>query len=124
VPYATIDDLTDWLDPEPAPDNAARLLEQASDALDQALIGACYTLDNPDTRAALKRACVRQAHWMMERDDETGAQNDLQSMSAGSRSFTRRTVGTGAGAAPKVGPQAAAVLRTSGLLNIRPGVRG
>jgi len=124
VPYATIDELAQWLTPEPAPDNAARLLEQASDTLDQALIGVCHNLNDPDTRDVLRRACVRQVQWMLERGDETGAQNDLQSMSAGPRSFTRRTVGTGAGSVPKVGPQAAAVLRTSGLLNIWPEVRG
>jgi hypothetical protein len=61
---------------------------------------------------------------MMDRDDETGANNDLQSMSAGSRSFTRRTVGEGAGAAPRIAPQAVTVLRTSGLLTMWPLVVG
>ncbi|MFJ8727773.1 hypothetical protein [Streptomyces sp. NPDC093269] len=122
--YATISDLTDWLDPEPAPAGASRLLEEASDAIDGALIGAMYDPDDPDVQKVLRKACVRQVHWMMDRGDETGAQNDLQSMSAGSRSFTRRTVGEGAGAAPKVGPQAALVLRTSGLLTMWPLVVG
>ena len=122
--YATISDLEAWLAPEPAPANATRLLDQATAALDGALIGAMYDPDDPDVQEVLRRACVRQVHWMMDRDDETGAQNDLQSMSAGSRSFTRRTVGEGAGAAPKVGPQAALVLRTSGLLTMWPLVVG
>lgn len=122
--YATVSDLEAWLTPEPAPDNAVRLLEQASDALDGALTGAQYDPDDTGVQAVLRKACVRQVHWMMDRGDETGAQNDLQSMSAGSRSFTRRTVGEGAGAAPKVGPQAALVLRNSGLLTMWPLVSG
>ncbi|MFF7335447.1 hypothetical protein [Streptomyces sp. NPDC008150] len=122
--YATVEQLEEWLTPEPAPANAARLLDEASDAIDGALTGAYYDPADPDVAAVLTKACVRQVHWMMDRDDETGAQNDLQSMSAGSRSFTRRTVGDGAGAAPKVGPQAALVLRNSGLLTMWPMVVG
>ena len=122
--YATISDLEEWLAPEPAPANATRLLEQASDALDQALIGAMFEPTDPGVHEVLRRACVRQVHWMLDRDDETGANNDLQSMSAGSRSFTRRTVGEGAGAAPRIAPQAVTVLRTAGLLTIWPLVVG
>jgi hypothetical protein len=122
--YATISDLEAWLAPEPAPANATRLLEQASDALDSALIGAMYEPTDPGVQDVLRRACVRQVHWMMDRGDETGAQNDLQSMSAGSRSFTRRTVGEGAGAAPRIAPQAVTVLRNSGLLTMWPWVVG
>lgn len=122
--YATVSDLEAWLAPEPAPANAWRLLEQATDAIDSALIGAMYNPDDPDVQDVLRKACVRQVHWLMDRDDETGAQNDLQSMSAGSRSFTRRTVGEGAGAAPKLGPQAATVLRNAGLLTMWPLVSG
>jgi hypothetical protein len=122
--YATISDLEAWLAPESAPANAARLLEQASDALDSALIGAMYEPTDPGIQEVLRKACVRQVHWMMDRDDETGANNDLQSMSAGSRSFTRRTVGEGAGAAPRIAPQAVTVLRNSGLLTMWPWVVG
>jgi hypothetical protein len=122
--YATISDLEAWLAPEPAPANAVRLLEQASDAIDAALTGAMYEPTDLAVQEVLRKACVRQVHWMMDRDDETGAQNDLQSMSAGSRSFTRRTVGEGAGAAPRIAPQAVTELRNSGLLTIWPLVVG
>lgn len=122
--YATISDLEAWLAPEPAPANASRLLDEASEAIDSALIGAMYNPDDTAVKAVLNKACVRQVHWMMDRDDETGAQNDLQSMSAGSRSFTRRTVGEGAGAAPKIAPQAVTVLRNAGLLTMWPLVVG
>ncbi|MFF9003662.1 hypothetical protein ACF1GW_38855 [Streptomyces achromogenes] len=122
--YATISDLEAWLAPEPAPATAARLLEEASDAIDAALIGAMYEPHDPAVQEVLRKACVRQVHWMIERGDETGAQNDLQSMSAGSRSFTRRTVGEGAGAAPRIAPQTVTILRTSGLLTMWPLVVG
>ena len=122
--YATVSDLEAWLAPEPAPANAHRLLEEASDAIDGALTGATYDPTDLDVLEVLRRACVRQVHWMMDRDDETGANNDLQSMSAGSRSFTRRTVGEGAGAAPRIGPQSALLLRNSGLLTMWPTVVG
>ncbi|MGW2724805.1 hypothetical protein [Streptomyces sp. NPDC001492] len=122
--YATVSDLEAWLTPEPAPANAWRLLEQASDAIDAALIGAMYNPNDPQVQEVLRKACVRQVHWKMERGDETGAESDIQSMSAGSRSFTRRTVGEGAGATPKIGPEAATVLRNSGLLTMWPLVSG
>ncbi|MEE4419521.1 hypothetical protein [Streptomyces bugieae] len=124
MPYATIEDLTTWLAPDPVPDNAVRLLEEASDALDEVLIGAVYGTDDPAVAEVLRRACVRQVHWLMERDDETGANSDVQSMSVGGRSFTRRTVGSSAGVAPRIGSQAASVLRSSGLLTIYPLVVG
>lgn len=122
--YATISDLEAWLAPEPAPANAARLLEQASAAIDSALIGAMYDPADTEVKDVLRKACVRQVHWKMDRDDETGAQNDLQSMSAGSRSFTRRTVGDSAGAPPRLGQEAVTVLRNSGLLTMWPLVTG
>lgn len=122
--YATITELEAWLTPEPAPDNATRLLEQATDAIDEVLIGAVYEVDDPAVAAVLTKACVRQVHWLMERDDETGANSDIQSQSTGQRSFTRRTVGAGAGVTPRLGAQAASVLRTSGLLTVRPRVVG
>lgn len=122
--YATVSDLEAWLAPEPAPANAHRLLEEASDAIDGALTGAYYNVNDPEVLDVLRKACVRQVHWMMDRGDETGAQNDLQSMSAGARSFTRRTVGEGAGAAPRIAPNAVTVLRNSGLLTLWPTVVG
>lgn len=123
--YATVSDLEAWLAPEPAPANAVRLLEQATDALDAALIGAMYDPEDPHVIGVLNKACVRQAHWMMERGDETGAQDDVQSMTTGQRSITRRTgTGSGGSATPRIGPQAALVLRNSGLLTMWPLVIG
>lgn len=122
--YATVSDLEAWLTPEPAPANAWRLLEQASDALDSALIGAMYDPNDPEVQETLRKACVRQVHWKMERGDETGAQDDVQSMTTGQRSITRRASTAGTGGTQKIGPEAATVLRNSGLLTMWPLVIG
>jgi hypothetical protein len=123
--YATISDLEAWLAPEPAPANAWRLLEQASDAIDSALIGAMYDPASPAVHDVLRKATVRQVHFMMDRDDETGAQSDVQSMTVGQRSFTRRAPSNSSGTeSPKVGPQAVTVLRNAGLLTMWPLVTG
>lgn len=122
--YATVDDLAAWLAPDPVPDTAARLLVQASRRVDRALHGAYYDITDPDVVEALREATVCQAHWMIDRDDETDATADLQSMSTGQRSFTRRTVGEGAGTTPRLAPAALDVLVTCGLFQFEPLVVG
>lgn len=114
MPYATVSELEAWLAPEPAPENAARLLKRATVAIDRALYGLAYDKTDPDVKQTLSDACVQQVQWMVDRADETGAQDDLQSMSTGQRSFTRRTVGNGAGSTPRLAQSAADVLLTSG----------
>lgn len=115
MPYATVSDLEAWLAPEPAPANAVRLLTRASTAIDRALHGIAYDTASTEVQETLTNACVQQVHWMIERGDETGAQDDVQSMSTGQRSFTRRTVGQNAGQSPRLCRAAADVLLASGL---------
>jgi hypothetical protein len=115
--YATVSDLEAWLAPEPVPENAVRLLKRATTAINRALHGIAYDKDAPEVKQVLSDACVIQVHWAMDRDDETGAQDDLQSMSAGSRSFTRRTVGQNAGQTPRLCRAAADELLASGLFD-------
>lgn len=123
--YATVSDLEAWLTPEPAPANAARLLELASDRIDTALYGVAYDVDDPDVQAVLTKACVRQAHWAVENDDETGARSDMQSMSTGKRSFSRFARGGSSGAGKSQLCDAAMdVLRNAGLLTVEPLVVG
>jgi hypothetical protein len=127
VAYATVSDLEAWLAPEPAPANAVRLLELASDRIDTALYGVAYDVDDPEVQAVLAKACVRQVHWVMEGDDETGARSDIQSESTGKRSYSRfaRSSGSGGSAkTPRLAPAAADVLRNAGLLTIYPLVVG
>ncbi|MFJ3141720.1 hypothetical protein ACIPJM_04615 [Streptomyces halstedii] len=124
--YATVSELEAWLAPDPAPDTAVRLLEQASTALDRALYGAYYDRTDPEVLAVLAKACVRQVHWVIESGDETGAQADIQSMSTGKRSFSkfaRSADGTAAGSA-QLAPGAADVLKVSGLFHFDPLVEG
>lgn len=116
MPYATVSELEEWLAPEPAPEIAVRLLTRASTAIDKALYGLAYDVDDPDVKATLSQACVQQVQWLMDRDDETGAQDDLASMSTGQRSFTRRAPkGDSSGSsASRLTESAADVLLTSG----------
>ncbi|MEU6057999.1 hypothetical protein [Streptomyces sp. NPDC047097] len=123
--YATVQQLENWLDPEPAPANAARLLEQASDRIDTALHGVAYPVGDPAVLAVLAKACVRQAHWVLEGDDETGARADIQSESVGKRSYSRFP--RAAGEKPReqlLAPAAVDVLRNAGLLAVYPVVVG
>lgn len=125
--YATVADLEAWLTPEPAPDTAVRLLEQASDRIDRALYGAYYNPDDPAVQAVLAKACVRMAHWLIESGDETGAQADVQSMSTGKRSFSkfaRSGSGSEGSSSPRLAPSAADVLKISGLFRFDPLVVG
>lgn len=117
MPYATVSELEAWLAPEPAPDTAVRLLDRASTAIDRALYGLAYDKTDPAVKAVLSRACVQQVHWMIDRDDETGAQSDLASMSTGQRSFTRRASRDGSSSTPRLAESAADVLLTSGLFS-------
>jgi hypothetical protein len=97
VPYATVSALEEWLAPEPAPANAVRLLTRASTAIDRALHGLAYDRTDPDVLKTLSDACVQQVQWVIDRGDETGALEDVQSMSTGQRSFTRRAPRNDAG---------------------------
>nr|WP_202461991.1 hypothetical protein [Streptomyces sp. SID8374] len=110
--------------PEPPPENAVRLLTLASQRVDRALLGAWYDRDDAEVLEVLRQATVQQVHWMLERGDETEAQADLQSMSTGQRSFTRRTVGQGAGQAAQLAPSVVDLLRTCGLFRFEPLVVG
>jgi hypothetical protein len=114
MPYATVSELEAWLAPEPAPDTAVRLLTRASTAIDRALYGLAYDRNAAAVKQALAHACVQQVQWMIDRDDETGAQSDLASMSTGQRSFTRRALKDGSSSTPPLCQSAGDVLLTSG----------
>ncbi|WP_405461668.1 hypothetical protein OG786_29460 [Streptomyces sp. NBC_00101] len=124
MPYATVPDLEAWLAPEPAPESAVRLLTLASQRIDRALLGAWYDPADVEVQLVLQQATVQQVHWMLERGDETEAQSDLQSMSTGIRSFTRRTVGGSAGQTVKLAPAVVDLLRACGLFRFDPLVVG
>ncbi|MFI7890880.1 hypothetical protein ACIFUY_06405 [Streptomyces sp. CACIS-1.16CA] len=123
MPYATAPDLAAWLAPEPAPPNAVRLLTLASQRVDRALLGAWYDRDDADVVEVLRQATVQQVHWMLERGDETEAQSDLQSMSTGIRSFSKRPLRDGE-QSQKLAASVTDLLRTCGLFRFDPLVVG
>lgn len=114
MPYATVSELEAWLAPEPAPENAVRLLTRASTAIDRALYGLAYDRADAGVKQTLSDACVQQVQWLIDRDDETGATSDLASMSTGQRSFSRFARKGGASDTPRLADSAADVLLTSG----------
>lgn len=123
MPYATVPELTAWLAPEPAPPNAVRLLTLASQRIDRALLGAYYDPANAEVVEVLRQATVQQVHWMLDRGDETEAQSDLQSMSTGIRSFSKRPLREGE-QPQKLAASVVDLLRTCGLFRFDPLVVG
>ncbi|RPK56227.1 hypothetical protein EES43_24605 [Streptomyces sp. ADI96-02] len=123
MPYATVPDLAAWLAPEPAPSNAVRLLTLASQRVDRALLGAWYDRDDAEVLEVLRQATVQQVHWMLERGDETEAESDLQSMSTGQRSFSKRALRDGE-QPQRLASAVGDLLRTCGLFRFDPLVVG
>lgn len=120
--YATVEEFTDYLDPDPAPTTAARLLRDSSEIIDSLLIGAMYATDDSgmpteaDVIDALKRATCAQARYTLELGDETGAKGQYASWSTGGVSVTRAYAVAGSNQLQRVAPQAVLILRSEGLL--------
>lgn len=112
--YATVDELEDHLDGDPTPAHPERLLDRASERVDEMLIGAVYDGTDPDVTAALKRATLLQAQWMAP--DETGQRAQFSSMSTGGVSWTRAQRQGGGVTDSRFSPDALSYIRTSGLL--------
>jgi hypothetical protein len=123
--YATVEDLAAFLDPDPVPANAARLLERASTKLDRLLIGAVYDTDadglpaDPALAAVFREAVCIQAQYIDSLGDETGAMANVSQMSLGNQQIVRALSVVGSGT-PRVSPDVIALLRAKGLLPIRP----
>lgn len=121
--YATTADFTTFLDGDPLPAHAARLLDRASELVDEMLVGAVYATDSAGfpthTRVvnALKKATMLQAQYLAAVGDETGAKDGYASVSTGQVSFTRATKTGGATAVARFAPAAVTYLRTAGVLD-------
>ncbi|MFD8072159.1 hypothetical protein ACFV3E_05850 [Streptomyces sp. NPDC059718] len=129
--YATVEEFTDFLDPDPVPTNAARLLDRASTKLDQILLGAVYETDadglptDPALAAVFREAVCIQAQYVNALGDETGANANVASMTLGNQSIVRAlggSRGSGATTTPRVSQDLLDLLKASGLLPIRPRV--
>lgn len=121
--YASVEELTDYMGTDPMPSNPARLLERASDKVDELLIGAEYETDdegNPTETlviSALKKATLAQAHYMTAAGDETNASQQFTSVTQGSISYARSAE---AASQSRFSSDAVGVLRVAGLLPVAP----
>lgn len=127
--YATVEEFGVFLDPDPVPANAARLLKNASRKLDGLLIGACYDTDtggmptDPDVIDLFREAVCLQAQYIADLGDETGANANVNSQTVGNVTVTRALSLVGDGT-PRVSPDMIELLRTSSLARIRPIIWG
>lgn len=127
--YATIVQLADYLHTD-APADAAKLLEDATRALDDALLTAVYDVDSggmptdPQVIAAFAEAVCAIVEWWGETGDPVGADGGWDSVSAGPVSLSR---GSGSTAAQPISagtlpPRAASALRRVPSDKLRLGV--
>lgn len=127
--YATLDQLIDYLEPDPPPANAERLLRRASERLDELLVGAVYDVDDndlpvdDDVADALMRATCAQVQYMADGQDETGGKAAFTSVSVGGVSYSRNVSAGGSAlqSLPRHAPQAVGILQVEGLLPVAPG---
>ncbi|MCX5234441.1 hypothetical protein OG824_04230 [Streptomyces prunicolor] len=123
--YATVEEFTDYLDPDPVPDNAARLLNRASKRLDSVLIGAVYETDenglptDPDLVEVFREAVCIQAQYIADLGDETGAMANVSQMSLGNQQIVRAISVVGNGT-PRVSPDMLELLQVEGLWPVYP----
>jgi hypothetical protein len=123
--YATVGEFTAFLDPDPVPANAQRLLDRASTKLDQLLMGAVYETDadglplDPALAAVFREAVCIQAQYIDSLGDETGAMANVSQMSLGNQQIVRAISVVGSGT-PRVPPDLVALLQTKGLWPVYP----
>ncbi|WP_067184618.1 hypothetical protein [Microtetraspora niveoalba] len=131
MPYATTDDLADYI--SPAPSNAALLLTRASRLVDRALLCAVYDVDeqgqptDPKVAKALREAtCEQVAAWDEGGETGTGAADQYSNVSIGSVALGRAgggSAGGGRSAAEDLCPQAVMILQQAGLTGHEPRTR-
>ncbi|WP_242890795.1 hypothetical protein [Actinomadura litoris] len=126
IVYATIGDLEAYLVTIPVWPGAERHLQQASEDIDELLIGAVYDVDDnhlpTDSRVtdAIKRATCAQAHYIRESGDETGAKAQITSVNVGSIGYSRNRLisESKARTSSKYAGRALTILRTERLLPV------
>lgn len=115
--YATPAELNDYLSVDASPSDVERLLDRASDLLDDT-VRRPYQIDpgtqlptDPALAAALRQACCAQVEFWLE----VGEEHDVEGLH-------NRQVQVGhlnlSALPPEVAPRTARVLRTAGLLSI------
>lgn len=129
--YASTTQLAEHLGEAP-PDDAARLLGRASQAVDRLLLTAVYDVDDdglptdPAVAAALAEATCAQVEWWGEVGDSagTGAVTALAGAQIGSVKLPGGGGGAAAGGVPEYAPDAVSALRRAGLLQRGPRILG
>lgn len=122
--YGTPTELAAYIDPDPAPANAQRLLERASRDVDQALLTSWYDVDvdgNATDAAvilALQEATFEQVVWRLSRGEDEGIPTGVQQASIGSVNLARG--GVDSGNADSFAPQAYAILQQAQLTGFGP----
>lgn len=117
--YATVDELTDWLERN-VPPNAQRLLDRASRDIDRTLLTALFDITDTDVLATLKEATLEQVAWRLERGEPNGIahpdQSGVPSGLGGVGVTLTRPGGAAVGAAtsgsPRIGDQVVTVLQS------------
>ena len=64
VPYATIEDLLEYLDTSTSPDGATRLLLRASELIEQAMSSNYIASNSLHVEAAKMATCAQVEHWI------------------------------------------------------------
>lgn len=126
--YATTTDLAAYLDGDEIPDNAGRLLRDATVMIDRLLISAQYPTDvndmpaDPRHIAALRDATCEQVNWWLQTGDPNGARSAFASLHIGSISIAAASAGTRSGprSSTRIGPQVIAILENVGLFGQPP----
>ncbi|CAM5331936.1 hypothetical protein [Streptomyces aurantiogriseus] len=127
--YATEAEFAAFLDPDSPPAHARRLLDTASDQIDELIRFAVYEVDadgdplSVQVADALTKATIHQAQYLMTTGDETGANANVSSMSQGGLSIARSFGSGGSGRTPRYSENAIGALRAQGLLPVRPRTR-
>lgn len=100
-------------------------LQQATEVIDVALVGAVYSTDadqmptDPGLLSVLERACCAQAAFMAANNDPANVKSQFSSSNVGGVPLVRAPSAQGL-ALPPLAPRAAAILRVSGVLPSAP----
>lgn len=121
--YATEAEFEEYLNPDPVPSGAARLLRDASLEVDEMLLTAVYRVDHdgmpvePQVIEALRDATCAQAEFRADYGDELEALNQGESIKLGPISFGGSfSSGPNPQPLPRFAPKAIRYLRLAGLI--------